>query len=56
MRVLSINYPKRKVDHVKVENFRMLYEEDMKDADKEAADQFKLEDVIIKAKPKPGCC
>jgi len=56
MRVLSVNYPKRRVDHLKVENFCKFYEEDMKDADKEISDQIKLEDVSIMARPKPGCC
>ena len=28
----------------------------MKNVDKEISDQIKLGDVVIKAKPKPGCC
>lgn len=56
LRVLSINYPKREIDNLKIKSFVDFYNGKMKGDDKEFADSIKLEDVVIKKRPKSSCC
>jgi len=56
MQVLSINYPKSDDDELKIQKFVQFYNSELKQQDADLADKFKLSEVNLKERRKPGCC